>query len=105
MAKNLPAMRRSGFDPWVGKIPVGRESLPTPVFLCEEFHGQRSLAGYSPWGCRVRHDRMTNTYLLTEQSSHISQMQQPRTTINTTVVGIFKTDIKRMNDIRENDEK
>jgi len=47
---------------------------------------------------------MTNTYLLTEQSSHISQMQQPRTTINTTVVGIFKTDIKRMNDIRENDD-
>ena len=32
-------------------------------------------------------------------------MQQPRTTINTTVVGIFKTDIKRMNDIREKDEK
>ena len=23
---------------------------PTPVFLPGEFHGQRSLAGYSPWG-------------------------------------------------------
>ena len=23
-----------------------------PVFLPGEFHGQRSLAGYSPWGCR-----------------------------------------------------
>ena len=23
-----------------------------PVFLPEEFHGQRSLAGYSPWGCK-----------------------------------------------------
>ena len=22
----------------------------TPVFLPEEFHGQRSLVGYSPWG-------------------------------------------------------
>ena len=22
---------------------------PTPVFLPGEFHGQRSLAGYSPW--------------------------------------------------------
>ena len=22
---------------------------PTPVFLSGEFHGQRSLAGYSPW--------------------------------------------------------
>jgi len=25
---------------------------PTPVFLPREFHGQRSLAGYSPWGCK-----------------------------------------------------
>ena len=23
-----------------------------PVFLSEEFHGQRSLVGYSPWGCK-----------------------------------------------------
>ena len=23
---------------------------PTPVFLPGEFHGQRSLAGYNPWG-------------------------------------------------------
>ena len=28
----------------------------TPVFLPGESHRQRSLAGYSPWGCRVRHD-------------------------------------------------
>ena len=31
-------------DPW------RREWLPTPVFLPGESHGQRSLAGYSPWG-------------------------------------------------------
>ena len=31
----------------VGKIPWRREWLPTPVFLPGEFHGQRSLAGYS----------------------------------------------------------
>ena len=30
---------------------------PTPIFLPGEFHGQRSLVGSSPWGCkRVRHD-------------------------------------------------
>ena len=86
--------RRCGFrfDPWVGKIPWGRDRVPTPVFLglpggsdCEESacivgdlglipglgrsseegngyplqysclgksHGQRSLVGYSPWGCK-----------------------------------------------------
>ena len=28
------------------------EKQPTPVFLPGEFHGQRSLAGYSPWGSK-----------------------------------------------------
>ena len=41
--------RRHQFDPWVGKIPWKRAWQPTPVFLLGEFHGQRSLAGYSPW--------------------------------------------------------
>ena len=41
--------RRGGFDPGVGKIPWRREWLPTSVFLPQEFHGQRSLRGYSPW--------------------------------------------------------
>ena len=42
--------RRHGFDPWVGKIPWRRAWQPTPVFLPEESHGQRSLVGYSPRG-------------------------------------------------------
>ena len=50
-----------GFNPWVGKNPWRREWLPTPVFLPEEFHGQRSLVGYSPWCCkRVRHNLATD---------------------------------------------
>jgi len=32
------------------KIPWRRTWIPTPVFLPEKFHGQRSLASYSPWG-------------------------------------------------------
>ena len=31
-------------------MPWRRERLPTPLFLPGEFHGQRSPAGYSPWG-------------------------------------------------------
>ena len=38
------------FAPWGGKIPWRRKWQPTPVFLPEESHGQRSLGGYSPWG-------------------------------------------------------
>ena len=33
-----------------------RKWEPTPVFLPGKSHGQRSLAGYSPWGHRVGHD-------------------------------------------------
>ena len=42
--------RRLGLNPWVGKIPSGKKWKPTPVFLPEKFHGQRSLVGYSPGG-------------------------------------------------------
>ena len=42
--------KRGGFDPWVRKIPWRRKWQPTPVFLLGKSHGQRSLAGYSPWG-------------------------------------------------------
>ena len=55
--------KRQGFDPWVGKIPWWRAWQPTAVFLPGTFHGQRSLAGYSPWVTRVRHDWATNTFL------------------------------------------
>ena len=46
-----------GLDPCVGKIPWSRAWQPTLVFLPRESHGQKSLVGYSPWGCkRVRQD-------------------------------------------------
>ena len=41
------------FDPWVGKIPWRRARLPAPVLLPGKSHGQRSLVGYSPWGCKI----------------------------------------------------
>ena len=48
--KDLPAMRRLGFDPWVGKILWRRERQPTPVILPGESRGQRSLVSYRLWG-------------------------------------------------------
>ena len=41
--------KRPGFDPWVRKIPWRRKWQPSLVLLPGKFHGQRSLAGYSPW--------------------------------------------------------
>ena len=42
--------KRHGFHPCVRKIPCRRAWQPSPVVSSGEFHGQRSLAGYSPWG-------------------------------------------------------
>ena len=46
------ACRRPGLNPWLGKVPWRREWQSTPVLLLGEFHGQRSLVGYSLWGCK-----------------------------------------------------
>ena len=42
--------RRYRFNPWVRKIPWRREWQSTPIFLPGKFHGQRSMAGFRPWG-------------------------------------------------------
>ena len=52
MVKKPPAIWKTRFSPGVGKILCRREWQPTPGFLPGEFHGQRSLTGYSPWGCK-----------------------------------------------------
>ena len=44
--------KRCRFNPWVRKIPWRRKWQPTPIFLPGESHGQRSLVGYSPRGCK-----------------------------------------------------
>ena len=48
-------------DPW------SKKQQPAPIVLCEKFHGQRSLAGYSPWG----HKEPDKTEQLTPPHTHI----------------------------------
>ena len=53
VVKNLPANAgRYRFNPWIGKIPCSKKWQPAPVFSPGKSHGQRSLGGYSPWGCK-----------------------------------------------------
>ena len=40
----------SGLIPGLGRFPWRREWLLTPAFVPGEFHGQKRLVGYSPWG-------------------------------------------------------
>ena len=44
---SIPGLRRS---------PGGGHSSPHQYSCLENPHGQSSLVGYSPWGCRVGHD-------------------------------------------------
>ena len=43
-------MQETQFRSLGWKDPLEKEQLLTPVFLPGEFHGQKNLAGYSPWG-------------------------------------------------------
>ena len=44
--------RRPRFNPWVEKIPWRRKWQSIPILLPGKSHGQRSLVGYIPWGCK-----------------------------------------------------
>ena len=63
-------------DPWVGKIPCCRKWQPTPVFLPGKFHGQRSLAAYSPWGCK--NSDTTEHHALSKSSQSAKAMYRVR---------------------------
>ena len=68
--------------PWVGKAPWRRTWQPTLVLLPGESHGQRRLLGYSPWGHRVGHDRVTlfslsvSLVLHLVSPQHVSELTQ-----------------------------
>ena len=75
VVKNLPANvgdMRHGFSLWFGKISWGRAWQSRPVFLPEEFHGQKSLAGYSPWG--HKESDMTEKLTLSLHFTHASSI-------------------------------
>ena len=48
-----------------------RKWQPTPAFLPGEFHGQRSMVGYGPWGHRVRYNWAHSTNLIRYHSNYL----------------------------------
>ena len=65
--------RRCRFDPCFRKILWRRKWQPTLVFLPAESHRQRSLAGYSPWGCKEWLNSSSNSLA----HSKISKFSKP----------------------------
>ena len=47
--KNPPAMQETWVPSLGWEDPLDKGMATTPVFWPGEFHGQRSLAAYSPW--------------------------------------------------------
>ena len=54
------------FNTWIRKIPWRRARQPTLLFLPQEFHGQRNLAGCRTWG----HKELDATERLTHTQAH-----------------------------------
>ena len=63
---------RPSFDSWVGQILWRRERQPTPVLSPGEFQGQRSLAGYNPWGLKELDTTNTFTFTITNKEIPVS---------------------------------
>ena len=84
LVKNLSAMWRPGFDPWVGKIPWKRERPPTPVFWPGKFmdcivHGvAKSQTQLNKFKCKkkkkIKDNEQINLFLM---SSKILNIQCP----------------------------
>ena len=72
---------------------------PTPVFLPGESHGQRSLVGYSPWGCKesdmteqviVSHKKVDNTQCCSQRSELVDGCSFIRRCVLKLLVVVFK---------------
>ena len=70
---SLPANAAyAGLIPGSGRLPWRRKWLPTPVFLAGKSHGQRSLMGYNPWGCK-KSDMTEHTIYIDYHYCHNNQ--------------------------------
>ena len=61
-----------------GRSPGEGNNLPTPIFLPGEFHGQRSLAGYSPWGLKETDTTVQLTFSLLTLNVILQDMLEAR---------------------------
>ena len=74
--KNPPAVQEPQ-RMWLipGKIAWRRTWQPAPVFLPGESHGQRSLAGHSPWGCKESDKTEVTVHVHTHPVSQMRKLK------------------------------
>ena len=74
MIKILLSLQEMRLNSWAGKIPWRTKWRSTPVLLPGESHGQRSLAGHSPWGHR---ESVFGTEILPSDFLHPAHCSRP----------------------------
>ena len=76
VVKNLPANPGdAGSIPGSGRSPGERIDNPLQYYCLEKFHGQRSLVGFSPWGCQELYTtETTERNALHEQHNQICHL-------------------------------
>ena len=73
--------RRGGFDLWDWEDSPGEGNGNfTPGFLPGKSHGQRNLAGYSPWGPKELDmtERGTHTHTHTHTRTHACKLMESK---------------------------
>ena len=99
VGKNRPASAGdagdTGLIPRMGKIPWNKKRQPAPVFLPGKSHEQRSLAGYSPWGCKEPGVTETNTAVPVEAGQRVG-LTRLHTDIGCALV-LFSTSVTSRN--------
>ena len=67
IVKILPGMQEVKVQSMTQEDPLEKETATTRVFLLGEFHGQRTLVDYSPWGCKELAITKRLTYTHTDE--------------------------------------
>ena len=86
--------RTPGFDPWDREIPWRRKWQPTLVFLPGKYHGQRNLAGYSPWGCKesdITGWPSTHTHIITKAKNDSPSLSAAQILQNLSSMTVYPT--------------
>ena len=71
-ACNAGDVRDVNSIPGSERSPGEKKWQPTPVFLPGKSHGQRSLAGYSPWAPRSGHGLTTKVPCIKQRQANLS---------------------------------
>ena len=66
-----------GLNSWVRKIPWRRKQQPILVSFPGESRGQRSLAGYSPWGRKESDTTEATSHLLSTWQLGLAALLKP----------------------------